>query len=91
MAGPQRCSSWTYEQALIGDECGYEPLTDLSLIYTDLITGSDVAVAGVNRRDDGFAMGFRAHILKWNIPQHRLPADGQGNRAPRWRRPTARP
>lgn len=48
--------------ALIGEGCGFKPVSGLALIYMEPTTGADAAASDLNRRDDGFAMGFTAHI-----------------------------
>lgn len=48
--------------AAIGERCGYQPVSDLALVYFEPVTDTDAAIDKVNRRDDGFAMGFKSNI-----------------------------
>ena len=49
--------------ALIGEQCGLEPVTGLALIYTEPATSDDDAAGEGVHRDDGFAMGFVANVV----------------------------
>lgn len=48
--------------ALIGEQRGLAPVSDLALIYMEPVTSQDSAVSGDNYREDGFGMGFKANI-----------------------------
>lgn len=50
--------------AIIGNQCGFEPVSDLALIYMEPVTDMDAAADITNHRGDGFAMGFIANIHK---------------------------
>lgn len=50
--------------ALIGERCGFHPISDLSLIYMEPVTDKEAVSDGLNYRDDGFAMSFAASIHK---------------------------
>jgi hypothetical protein len=56
--------------AVIGEQCGYKPVSDLALIYFEPITDADALVNKVNHRDDGFAMGFKSNIHKVKLNQN---------------------
>lgn len=49
--------------ARIGEECGFDPVSGLALIYMEPVTDDAAAADDENRRDDGFAMGFAADIV----------------------------
>ena len=49
--------------ALIGEQCGLEPVTGLALIYTEPATSDDAAAGEGVHREDGFAMGFVANVV----------------------------
>lgn len=49
--------------ALIGESCGFTPVTGLALIYMEPMTNG-VSQFHVQCRDFGFAMGFSARILR---------------------------
>src|SRR5437773_1662946 len=49
--------------ALIGQERGLAPVSGLALIYMEPVTDEEAAAKRTNRRDEGFAMGFSAHVL----------------------------
>jgi len=49
--------------ALIGQERGLAPVSGLALIYMEPVTDEEAAARRTNRRDEGFAMGFSAHVL----------------------------
>ena len=49
--------------ALIGERCGLAPVTGLALIYTEPVTDEAAAAEDAAQRDDGFAMGFAAHVV----------------------------
>lgn len=50
--------------AVIEEQCGLKPITDLALVYMEPVTDGDAAADDANRRNDGFAMGFTANIHK---------------------------
>lgn len=50
--------------ARIGEERGFAPVSDLALVYMEPVTGDEAAAQDRNRRDDGFAMGFVADIVR---------------------------
>ena len=49
--------------ALIGEQCGLEPVSSLALIYTVPATSDDEATGEGSHREDGFAMGFVANVI----------------------------
>ena len=49
--------------ALIGQECGLDPVTGLALVYTEPITDDQAAANDANHNEDGFALGFSVHIV----------------------------
>ena len=53
--------------ALIGEQRGIKPVTDLVLIYMEPVTGREVLDESLHYRDDGFLMGFKANILRLGI------------------------
>ena len=53
--------------AIIGNQCGFEPVSDLALIYMEPVTDMDAAANSINHRGDGFAMGFSANVHKVNL------------------------
>jgi hypothetical protein len=59
--------------ALIGEQCGFKPVTDLALIYFEPVTDADALADGVNHRDNGFAMGFKASIHKIGLNTAMIP------------------
>lgn len=50
--------------AMIGENNGLNPVSDLALIYMEPVTDGQSLANGLNYRDDGFAMGFAAGIHK---------------------------
>jgi len=56
--------------AVIGEQCGYKPISELALIYFEPITDADAVINKVNYRNDGFAMGFRSNIHKIKLNQN---------------------
>jgi hypothetical protein len=59
--------------ALIGEQCGLEPVSSLALIYTEPATSDiDAAGEGVHRKD-GFAMGFVAHVVPVDLNTSIIP------------------
>lgn len=49
--------------AMIAEDLGMGPVSGLALIYTEPVTAPEVARSDAVVRDEGFAMGFSAHIL----------------------------
>jgi hypothetical protein len=49
--------------ALIGEQNGFKPVSNLALIYMEPVTDRDVLDFDIHYRDDGFLMGFRANVL----------------------------
>ena len=60
--------------ALIGQQRGLAPVSGLALIYMEPVTDEDAARKRTNRRDEGFVMGFSAHVLKVEINLKRVRA-----------------
>lgn len=50
--------------AVIGNQRGLNPVTDLALIYFEPVTHHEAACDSVNCSDNGFLMHFHAHIKK---------------------------
>lgn len=59
--------------ATIGEQCGFKPVSDLALVYFEPITDTDAVVNKVNRRDNGFAMGFKSNIHKVKLNTEVIP------------------
>jgi len=57
----------------IGEQCGLSPVSGLALIYMEPVTHSDAVVDSANYRDDGFAMGFTAHIHEVELNPSSIP------------------
>jgi hypothetical protein len=55
--------------AMIGEHCGLSPVSGLALIYMEPITNTEAVVNQINQRNDGFAMGFAAHIQNVELDQ----------------------
>jgi len=53
--------------ALIGNEKGFSPVTDLALIYMEPVTDKETALHDGNYRDDGFALGFSPNVHMVNL------------------------
>ncbi|HSF81769.1 MAG TPA: PD-(D/E)XK nuclease family protein [Anaerolineales bacterium] len=49
--------------AYLGERCGLAPVSALALIYTEPVTHEEAATDQQNYRQDGFSMGFSAHIV----------------------------
>jgi hypothetical protein len=60
--------------AAIGEQCGYHPVSDLALIYFEPVTDTDAISDKVNRRDNGFAMGFKSNIHKVKLNKETIPS-----------------
>jgi hypothetical protein len=58
--------------AMIGDRSGFAPVSELALIYMEPFTHEEAAASKRNRRSNGFAMEFSAHILSVTINSKRL-------------------
>jgi len=58
--------------ALIGEECGFQPVSGLALIYMEPVTHVDAVIDSINHRDDGFAMGFSAYIHQIELDSGRI-------------------
>lgn len=56
--------------ALIGEQCGLHPVTDLALIYMEPKTDKETACQESSHHEKGFSMHFRAGI-------HKVPLDPQ--------------
>lgn len=50
--------------AMIGEQCGLKPISDLALVYMEPVTNELATADEANHREDGFAMGFAANIHK---------------------------
>lgn len=59
--------------AMIGKQCGLEPISDLALIYMEPITDEDAAASDKNLHEDGFGMGFTANIHKVTLDLNIMP------------------
>ena len=59
--------------ALIGERCGYSPVSGLSLVYAEPITDMATATKDVNLTAAGFVMEFSAHILPVSLTLQRIP------------------
>jgi hypothetical protein len=49
--------------ALIGDVCGFKPVSGLALIYMEPVTDDRAANQDEHHREDGFILGFSANII----------------------------
>jgi len=58
--------------ALIGERRGLAPVSELALIYMEPFTDEEAAASRRNRRENGFAMEFSAHVLSVTIDPKRL-------------------
>jgi hypothetical protein len=59
--------------ALIGESCGFSPVTELALIYTEPVTDEETVTNDALYREDGFIMGFSARILKVDLNNKVIP------------------
>lgn len=50
--------------ALIGEQHGFKPVSNLALIYMEPVTDRDILDFNLHYRNDGFLMGFKANILE---------------------------
>ncbi len=58
--------------ALIGKEKGIDPVSCLALIYMEPMTDKDTASDDNKHFDEGFLMGFSAHVLEVELNTHIL-------------------
>ena len=49
--------------AVIGEQCGFSPVSALALVYTEPVTDDAAAAKDGNLTDGGFMMEFSTHIL----------------------------
>jgi hypothetical protein len=59
--------------ALIGEACGFSPVTDLALIYTEPVTDDETVTRDAVYCEDGFLMEFSAKILKVGLNKEKIP------------------
>jgi hypothetical protein len=59
--------------AAIGEQCGLSPVSQLALIYMEPVTHTDAVFNRSNHRDNGFAMGFSAHIHTIELRPNTIP------------------
>jgi hypothetical protein len=59
--------------AAIGEQRGFSPVTTLALIYFEPVSEPADAAQPSSRRDDGFALGFKAQIHDVPLAPGRLP------------------
>jgi len=59
--------------AAIGERQGLSPVSGLALIYMEPVTHAEAVIDTVNHRDDGFAMGFTAHIQRVDLSPDTIP------------------
>ena len=60
--------------AVIGEQCGLSPVSDLALIYMEPVTHREAVDDSINYRDNGFAMGFSAYIHKVELNSSTIPS-----------------
>jgi len=53
--------------ALIGNERGFNPVSDLALVYMEPVTDKETAIHDGNYRDDGFALGFSPKVHRVDL------------------------
>jgi len=53
--------------ALIGNERGFGPVSDLALVYMEPVTDKETTIHDGNYRDDGFALGFSPKIHRVDL------------------------
>ena len=58
--------------ALIGNERGFTPISDLALIYMEPVTDRELVEQDHNYRDNGFALGFSPKIQRVELNPGRL-------------------
>jgi hypothetical protein len=49
--------------AVIGEECGFKPVSGLALIYMEPVTDDRATTQDEHHREDGFILGFSASII----------------------------
>jgi hypothetical protein len=59
--------------AVIGEQCGFRPVSGLALIYTEPVTDDAAAAMDRNLTGAGFAMEFTTHILPVELAPHTIP------------------
>jgi RecB family exonuclease len=59
--------------AVIGEQCGFRPVSGLVLIYTEPATDDAAAAMDRNLTGAGFAMEFTTHILAVELARHTIP------------------
>jgi len=59
--------------ALIGKQCGLEPISDLALIYMEPVTDEAAASSDEVHNADGFGMGFTANVHKVSLDLNIIP------------------
>jgi len=59
--------------ALIGEQCGLHPVTDLALIYMEPVTDGEVSFFIGNHREYGFDMGFAAAVYHVDLEPSMVP------------------
>ena len=59
--------------AAIGEKCGLSPVSGLALIYMEPVTHVDAVADSINRRNDGFAMGFSSYIHQIELDISSIP------------------
>jgi len=60
--------------ALIGEACGFSPVSALALVYAEPVTDQVAASHGTNHRDDGFAMGFAVKVVPVKLDLSTIPS-----------------
>jgi hypothetical protein len=59
--------------AYIGESCGLSPVSGLALVYTEPVTDEAAAGRDATLTDDGFLMGFSAHIVQVSLRPEVIP------------------
>jgi hypothetical protein len=59
--------------ALIGEACGFSPVSALALVYAEPVTDQAAASHGTNQRNDGFAMGFAVRVVPVKLDLSTIP------------------
>jgi len=59
--------------AMIGKQCGLEPISDLALIYMEPVTDEAAASSDEIHNEDGFGMGFTANVHKVRLDLNIIP------------------
>ena len=60
--------------AFIGERHAFSPVSKLALVYTEPIAGDEAVTDDRHVTEDGFILGFRAHILPVEIKPNLVPA-----------------